>query len=65
MTSTDPAIQAVYKKHKAAIDAAAANEYNLKMLQATPSTTSNDKILDLVKTYQNQAINAKNTGDLQ
>jgi len=50
MTSTDPAIQAVYKKHKAAIDAAAANEYNLKVLQATPTVkTAAEQWLEYIK----------------
>lgn len=66
ITSTDPAIQKVYKERAAEIAAAAKAEFDLKVLQAAPkSSSSTEAILDLVKTYQNQAINAKNTGDVQ
>lgn len=66
MTSTDPAVQAAYKANEARIAAAAQQAFDLDKAKVNASQGStNDKILDLVKTYQNQAINAKNTGDVQ
>lgn len=66
MTSTDPEVQAAYKANEARIAAAAQQAFELDVAKVNASQGStNDKILDLVKTYQNQAINAKNTGDVQ
>lgn len=66
MTSTDPAVQAAYKANEARIAAAAQQAFDLDKAKVNASQGStSDKILDLVKTYQNQAINAKNTGDVQ